>query len=316
MTERASLRTIDGRPVLRFERRLRHAPAKVWRAVSDPAEMAHWFPTHVEAELRPGAPMRFTFPEEAVVDGTWDGEVLEVDPPRVFMFRWNADVLRIELLPDGEGTRLVFTQTLGGGWVGRLGAGRTAAGWDQCLDQLAGRLDGVPVADRTDWLAPMERYVEEFGLGYGSARPVDEGWELHFARDLVWKPPADVWAVLVEAGTPSAGEEPPLPATNAYVPAGRVTSVEPPRVLEYEWTHDGAAAGRVRWTITSDPELGVRVEVTQTVPARLVAVRASALAAWHVQLELFFAAVHGDVRCPWPKDRTEDLAKEYALRLR
>ncbi|HEV8557641.1 MAG TPA: hypothetical protein VGR06_14740 [Actinophytocola sp.] len=35
--------------------------------------MAHWFPAAVEAELRPGAPMRFTFPEEAPVSGVWDG---------------------------------------------------------------------------------------------------------------------------------------------------------------------------------------------------------------------------------------------------
>ncbi len=315
MPERATLRTIDGQPVLRFERRLRHSPAKVWRAVSDPAEMAHWFPATVEAELRPGAPMRFTFPEEAVVDGAWDGEVLEVDPPRVYMFRWNADVLRIELIPDGDGCRLVFTQTLGGGRVGRLGAGRTAAGWDHCLDVLAARLDGEPAPERTDWLAPMERYVEEFGLGEGTVRQVSGGYELHFARDLVWRPPAEVWALLAEDGSPQVGGEPPAPARNAYVPAGRLTEVDPPRVLEYDWLHDGAPAGRVRWTIVSDERLGVRVELTQTVPAHLADLRATALAAWHVQLELFFAAVHGEVRCPWPKDRTEHLAAHYTTHL-
>jgi uncharacterized protein YndB with AHSA1/START domain len=312
VTERATLRTIDGQPVLRFERRLRHSPAKVWRAVSDPAEMAHWFPATVEAELRPGAPMRFTFPEEAVVDGSWDGEVLEVDPPKVFMFRWNEDVLRFELIPDGDGCRLVFTQTVGGGPVGRLSVGRNAAGWDSCLAALAARLDGEQAEPFDDWLGAIERYVEEFGLGRGAVRSTEDGWELCFARDLVWKPPADVWATIVEDGSPSVGHEPPVRVTNAYVPAGRLTAVEPPHLLEYEWLHDGAPAGRVRWTITSDDELGVRVEVTQTVPARLAEVRATALAAWQVQLELFFAAVHGDVRCPWPKDRTEQLAKEYA----
>lgn len=311
MTERASLRTIDGQPVLRFERRLRHSPAKVWRAVSDPAEMAHWFPTRVEAELRPGAPMRFTFPEDAPVSGSWEGEVLEVDPPRVYMFRWNADVLRIELVPDGEGCRLVFTQTLGGDWVGRLGAGRTAAGWDSCLDMLVARLDGRTVEPPTNWVAPMERYIAEFGLDEGTARPTDDGWELHFARDLVWTPPARVWALIVEDATPRVGGEPPVRATNDYVPAGRVTEVDEPRVLAYEWRHGGAPAGTVRWTVVSDDTLGVRVEITQTVPARLADVRASAMAAWHVQLELFFAAIHGEIRCPWPKDRTEELAKRY-----
>ena len=313
MSDRATLRTIDGQPVLRFERRLRHSPAKVWRAVTEPAEMAHWFPAAVEAELRPGAPMRFTFPEEAVVDGASDGEVLEVDAEKVYMFRWNTDVLRIELLPDGDGCLLVFTQTIGGGWAGRLGAGRSAAGWDQCLDGLAARLDGTTAEPRTDWLTPMARYVDEFGLAAGTVRDTGDGWELHFARDLVWKPPADVWALIVEDAAPEPGGEPPRRATNGYVPAGRLTEVGAPHVLEYEWLHDGAPAGRVRWTIVAD-ELGVRVELTQTGPTRLADLRATALGAWQVQLELFFAALHGEIR-PWPADRAEELAKEYADRL-
>ncbi|WP_367115170.1 SRPBCC domain-containing protein [Actinophytocola sp.] len=269
----------------------------------------------MEAELRPGAPMRFTFPEEAVVDGSWDGEVLEVDPPKVYMFRWNLDVLRIELMPDGDGCRLVFTQTIGGGRVGRLGAGRTAAGWDQCLDMLLAQLDGESVPTREDWLPPMEGYIEEFGLGAGSVRTTDDGFELHFARDLGWKPPADVWALIVADGAPAIGGEPPLRATNAYVPPGRLTTVDKPRELAYEWLHDGAPAGTVRWTVESDERLGVRVELTQTVPSHLAEVRATALAAWHVRMELFFAAIHGEIRCPWPKDRTEELAKHYAAEL-
>jgi hypothetical protein len=28
-------------------------------------------------------------------------------------------------------------------------------------------------------------------------------------------------------------------------------------------------------------------------------------------LELFFAAVQGEVRCPWPRDRVEELTKHY-----
>jgi uncharacterized protein YndB with AHSA1/START domain len=39
-----TLETIDGRPALRFERRLAHSVERVWRAVSEPAELARWFP--------------------------------------------------------------------------------------------------------------------------------------------------------------------------------------------------------------------------------------------------------------------------------
>lgn len=310
MTERATMQTINGEPVLRFERRLRHAPEKVWQAVSDPAEMVHWFPAAVETELRPGSPMRFTFPDEAVVDGVWEGEVLEVDPPKVYMFRWNQDVLRFELIPDGDGCLLVFTQTVGGGQVGKLGAGRTAAGWDSCLNALVAQLSGEPAVPFDDWLVRAERYIDDFGLGEGTVRETDRGFELHFARDLVWKPVDEVWATLVEDSPLTS--EPPLRATNDHAPAGRLTTVEAPHVLEYEWLHDDKPAGHVRWTIESDPKLGVRVELTQTVPASLAELRAHSLAMWHVHLELFFAAVHGDIRCPWPTERVEELTKHYS----
>ncbi|OLF19451.1 SRPBCC family protein [Actinophytocola xanthii] len=313
MSERATLRMIDGEPVLRFERRFRHPPAKVWRAVTEPAELAHWFPAAVEAEPRPGAPMRFTFPDEAVVDGEWDGEVLEYDPPKVYMFRWEQDVLRFELLPDGEGCLLVFTQTVGGGWVGRLGAARNAAGWDNCLALLVARLDGTPALADQVAFPSIERYVEEFGLGEGEIRTTKDGLELHFARDLVWKPPAQVWSALTEDVDPA--DEPPARAVNPHVPAGRVTTADAPNELAYEWLHEGRPAGTVRWRIVSDEKLGVRVELTQTLPAALSERRAQLLAAWQVHLELFFAAVHGDVRCPWPAERTARLTERYSARL-
>jgi len=279
----ATLSTINGEPTLRFERHLRHSPAKVWRAVSDPEEMKHWFPAAVETELRPGAPMRFTFPAAAVVDGVWEGEVLEVDEPKVYMFRWNQDVLRIELIPDGDGCRLVFTQTIGGGQVGVLGAGRTAAGWDTCLDQLVAGLDGGSVAESTDWLTPMAHYIEKFGLGYGTV----EAGALHFARDLVWKPAPEVWAVLTT------------------LPTGPVVTSDEPHVLEHE-----SPEGTVRWEIVSDPMLGVRVELTVAARTDVVA----ALATWHARLDRFFAAVMGADR-PLSEDRVAELTKVYEERL-
>ena len=306
----ATLHTVNGEPTLRFERRLRHSPAKVWRAVTDPAELVHWFPAAIETELRPGAPIKFTFPDEAPVDNDWDGEVLEVDEPKVFMFRWDIDVIRIELIPDGDGCLLVFTHTIGGGRVGFLAAGRNAAGWDACLDALAARLAGQSAPAETDMLAPMEHYIAKFGLGEGTATATGDGWELRFVRDLVWKPPAAVWEVLTEGA--EVGETPPVRATNDVVPPGRVTRAEAPRVLEYEWLHDGAPAGTVRWELFSDPKLGERIELTQTAPARLADVVPPAMAAWHLQLELFFAATMGDVRCAWSDERIAELTKHYA----
>ncbi len=298
----ATLTEVNGQPTIRLERRLAHRPAKVWRAVTDPAELKHWFPAAVEAELRPGAPMRFTFPGEAVVDGTWDGEVLEVDEQKVFMFRWGGDVLRIELVPDGDGCRLVLTQTIGGGDIGLLGAGRSAAGWDTCLDQLVAGLDGTSLAEPEDWLTPIEHYVERFGIDEGAVEATSDGWRLRFARDLVWRPPADVWPKLVAL------------ARHEDIPAGRDLTVEEPRVLEYEWHHDGEPAGTVRWELHSDPKLGERVELTQRVPARLADLRARLLATWHLRLAELFAATMGK-QPEAPADRLADLTRHYGTRV-
>jgi uncharacterized protein YndB with AHSA1/START domain len=310
-TPRATLHTVDDRPVLRFERLLRHDPDTVWRAVTDPAEMAHWFPATVETEPRVGAAMRFTFEGG---DAPTSGEILELDPPKVFAFRWNEDVLRFEVVAREHGSLLVFTHTLGGDWVGRLAAGRNAAGWDVCLAALQARLAGEEFAQPTDWADRIGSYVAEFGLAEGEVHETGEGFVVRFARDLVWRPVEEVWALLVEQHDVEVGAPPPMRSANDYARAGSVAAVEAPRLLEYEWLHDGAAAGRVRWELTHDPAQGTRVELTQTVPTRLSVLLPSVLAAWQTHLELMFTAVLGDVR-PWPQGRVEELERMYAARL-
>ncbi|UAK29735.1 SRPBCC domain-containing protein [Nocardia asteroides] len=313
---RARLHTIDGAPTLRFERRLAHPPEKVWRAISDPAEMAAWFPAAVTTELRPGAAMRFTFADAPeTTDSVSAGEVLEVDPPKVYMFRWSQDVLRFELVADGDGTLLIFTHVLGGGPRARLGAARSAVGWDRCLSALAADLDGAHTEPDGSWLTDIESYVADFGLDTGMCDEVPDGYVLRFARDLVWQPPETLWSLLVEDEIPAVGAPPPARATNQHVEAGALLGVDPPRSMEYRWRHEGTVVGTVRWSFEADPDFGVWVELTQTVPARLARLRPTLLAAWHVHLELFFAATQGDIRCPWPAERVAVLAERYAADL-
>jgi uncharacterized protein YndB with AHSA1/START domain len=319
MTEPSTrLLTADGRPVLRFERNLAHPPHKVWRFITEPDEMRHWFPTLVQAELRVGASMRFWFDSDAPTpDAVSEGEILELDPPRVYAFRWGQDVLRFELLPSAHGCVLVFTHTLGGGRVGRLGAGRNAAGWDACLEALDARLAGADPAPPADFLPRIEAYVAGFELGDGEVvedERTQGGYVVRFARDLMWSAVEDVWSLLSEGTEPKVGAAPPPRFTNRYVPAGEVGVVDQPRTLEYTWLHAGEPAGLVRFELRHDPALGTRVELTQTVPDRLSDQRAVALAAWHTHLELLFAAVQGEIRC-WPEGRTEELTQLYRGRL-
>jgi uncharacterized protein YndB with AHSA1/START domain len=302
--QRATLQTVEGRPAVRLERRLKHPPAKVWPVISDPAELAHWFPAAIEAELKPGATIRFSM--EGMEGMSTEGEILEYDEPNVFAFTWNGDVLRMELFADGEGSRLVFTHSFGRGEpaIAKLTAGRTATGWGVCLDTLEARLDGRTFEQPTNWLGPIERYVEEFGLGEGEVLDRPDGFLVRFRRDVMWKSVEEIWALLTEEADVTIGAKPPVRATNAYFTPDEITEAEAPRVLEYAWLHEGAASGRVRWEISHDPLEGTRVELTQTLPnAELLP---TALAVWQVQLELFFAATHGELR-PWQAERVKEL---------
>lgn len=61
MSEWATLdSTADGWR-LHFERRLKHPPDKVWRAITEPGELRHWFPARINGDRHAGAPLRFVF---------------------------------------------------------------------------------------------------------------------------------------------------------------------------------------------------------------------------------------------------------------
>ncbi|HEY3883439.1 MAG TPA: SRPBCC domain-containing protein [Trebonia sp.] len=125
------------RPAVRLERYLPDPPAVVWQAITDRDQLRAWFPSDVIVDggrWEAGASITFPFPPE-VIDMTLTGTVLAVDEPKLLSYSWGPDeILRFELSPEGEGTRLVLTDQLPASW-----AARNAAGWEDCLDRLAGR---------------------------------------------------------------------------------------------------------------------------------------------------------------------------------
>jgi uncharacterized protein YndB with AHSA1/START domain len=310
-----TLHFVDDKPILRFERVLAHPPEKVWRAITEPAEMRHWFPAVVRSELRAGAEMQFSFGEDGVDLGSpyAHGEILEYDPPKVYAFRWYDSVLRFELLPDDAGCRLVFSHMLSnaGTWGDLPSTARQGAGWDACLSILAASLAGESTP-RPEFLRRAEQYVAEFGLGEGIVVADGAGYVVRFERDLI-QPAADVWATLTEGHDVSRV---PARFTHPHVVPGRVGVLEPPRVLEYGWLDAaGRDSGRVRFELGHQEPIGTRLVVTQTIPGRLAQSGAVVSAAWQVHLELLFATLFGDVRSPWPAGRVEQLTRLYAARL-
>jgi uncharacterized protein YndB with AHSA1/START domain len=143
----------DGRWAVRYERRFTHPPEKVWRALTESEHLAHWMPTDMVGERRAGASIELRFwPAEVAKYGIEDpvltGEIRVWDPPRVFEWTWDTDVLRWELEPVPDGTALTFTT-----WFGDpdrdvvVGAG---AGYHVCLDELGELLDSGTVAPLDD----------------------------------------------------------------------------------------------------------------------------------------------------------------------
>jgi uncharacterized protein YndB with AHSA1/START domain len=283
----ATLETVGGTAVLRFVRRLDHPPDVVWHAITDPDELKHWFPATVAYHgTAPGTELRFDLQGQHST-----GEILAYDPPKVFAFRWQADVLRFELAPDGAGCRLRFSHTVDESGGGALAAGRNAAGWDVCLDGLSARLEGREPEPPEDMFALIEAYLGRFGLSRGEVVDTGDGHEIRFARDLVWRPVERTWATLTGGEEPQLGAAPPEPATVPEIPAGRVTDVTPHHALEYEWLHDGQPRGRLRWEITVDPEAGHRIVLTQEIPDGVTGLETTALAAWERRLKEIFAAL-------------------------
>lgn len=163
--------TYDDR-TLRFERRLDHPPAKVWRAITDPDELKHWFPSGVAGEIRAGGELSFHF-EHMPLDepSTMTGRVTEFDPPRTFGFYWGEDHLRFELESgDGDTCLVRFTVVLDA----EDKAARDAAGWHQCLDGLDRHLTGAGAERPMAADAWREHYAEYTRRGLPAGAPIPD----------------------------------------------------------------------------------------------------------------------------------------------
>lgn len=164
----------EGRGVLTFTRRLAHAPEQVWAALTEPEQLAAWFPTTIDGDRASGASLTFRFEHIDGID-PMHGRMLAFDPPTLLELTWGGDRLRFELAPAaGAGTTLTFTV-----WLDELGkAVRDGSGWHQCLDSLAGALAGFPGRpdDSDRWRELRDAYAESFPADAAVLGPPKE-WE-------------------------------------------------------------------------------------------------------------------------------------------
>jgi uncharacterized protein YndB with AHSA1/START domain len=172
MQDLGELERHEDRVLLRFTRRLAHPPERVWRALVEPEQLAVWFPTTIDGERAAGARLRFRHRDDLVEP--FAGEMLAFEPPSLLELQWGPDVLRFELEGDGDGTLLVFTDTLE-----ELGkAARDGAGWHECLERLVYELNGQapPLASADRWRQVHPQYVARLGPEAAAIGPPEE-WE-------------------------------------------------------------------------------------------------------------------------------------------
>jgi uncharacterized protein YndB with AHSA1/START domain len=151
-----------------FVRELGHPPERVWRALTEPEELRAWAPFMPDRSLaRPGE-AKLTMFESATAlgDGT-PAEVTRADPPTLLEYRWQDDLLRWQLEPRGDGTRLTLSHTV----VTEDMVPKVAAGWHLCFDVLERLLDGTPTtpirgeeAMEHGWQALHDQYAERLGI--------------------------------------------------------------------------------------------------------------------------------------------------------
>jgi uncharacterized protein YndB with AHSA1/START domain len=285
-----SLVSRDGRPTLRIERCYPHPIDKVWQAITTPENLARWFPSPVEVDLRPGGALRFGLGGGEGGDQATSGEVIEVDPPRRFAFSWEDDRLQFDLTAEGGGTRLVMLHT----FDDEPGAASFASGWDRCLAALAPLLAGEPVPTPGEVRAAVaspagvarhEELAARFGLDRGTITEAGGWWTIRFERQLTC--PAEVaWDLFLglDAATgaqrvaPAVGE-PLVPFAAPDVVLGLVTEVDRPKVLAFD-VAEGEPGDHVRIELGPGTGHGARLVLTATGPSDRPAERDAAYDQW------------------------------------
>ena len=148
-------------------RDLRHPPAKVWQALTDPAHLSQWAPFDADRSLSSPGPVTLSTvgapsPQVSASD------VKRAQEPKLLEYTWGGQELRWELEPLGAtGTRLTL-------WHGidRRFIAWGAAGWHVCLDVLDRALAGAPIgrivggdALKLDgWQRLTVEYAQQFGI--------------------------------------------------------------------------------------------------------------------------------------------------------
>lgn len=148
-------------------RELRHAPEKVWQALTDPAHLREWAPFEADGTLgTTGGTVNLTA-VGAPTPSVSEAKVTRAEAPRLLEYNWGAQDLRWELEAMGKGTRLTLWHN-----IDRRYIAMGAAGWHVCFDVLDRHLGGDPIGrivgpeavKFAGWQRLHAEYAKQFGI--------------------------------------------------------------------------------------------------------------------------------------------------------
>ncbi|HWK12038.1 MAG TPA: SRPBCC family protein [Vicinamibacterales bacterium] len=147
-------------------RDIRHSPAKVWKALTDPKELREWAPFDSDRNLDTVGTAKLTT-VGAPSPHVTESRITRADAPKVLEFNWGGQDIRWQLEPLGSGgTRLTLWHN-----IDRRFIAMGAAGWHICFDVLEHFLDGDSIgrivggdAMKFDgWQRLHGEYAKQFG---------------------------------------------------------------------------------------------------------------------------------------------------------
>ena len=147
-------------------RELRHAPASVWEALTDPEQLSQWAPFDADRSLGAVGPVKLSTVGTPAPQVS-ETKVTRAEAPRLLEYSWGGGNLRWELEPLGGGTRLTLWHN-----IDRRYISWGAAGWHVCFDVLdlllagqpLGRIAGAEAMQFGGWQRLTSEYKAQFGL--------------------------------------------------------------------------------------------------------------------------------------------------------
>lgn len=160
------------RQTLIFVRELRHPPAKVFDALTDPAQLSQWAPFTPDRDLSTTGPVVLRTTDEGKAE-EFQAVVRRAERSSLLEYTWGEDLLVWLLEPNGKGgTRLTLRHTVENpDWIPRV-----SAGWHICLVVAERLLDGHPIgpivgrdALNHGWNELHDVYAAALGIGGGGS---------------------------------------------------------------------------------------------------------------------------------------------------